>query len=295
MADTVGELDLRKEFIDGTIKAIALREYVLKDLCTIESSSAWTESYFRETNSDPTTITTGGGAYKKVGPVQRLAPFVFGEASWTKVTGTNQKYGAEGVIAVEDELMGNISVIQRTLLRIARAPVKAIDADIAAAMLASAGNVVTIAAGNEWDSATIANRTPIKDILDAIQLIRADDLNPLDGSGYLCLNGVDYTNLISNSQIMNNPTFKSADVVSNGVVGEILGLKIKVTEALEFGTPDKAYVVLAKQALTWKTVVPLTTATIVDEGIKKTIRAWELGQVQVVVPNAIARIDNTRK
>lgn len=294
MADTVGELDLRKEFVDSTIKAIALREYVLKDLCTIESSSAWTESYFRETNSDPTTITTGGGAYKKVGPTQRLAPFTFGEASWTKVTGTNNKYGSEGVIAIEDELMGNISVIQRTMLRIARGPVKAVDSDIAAAMLANAGNVVTIAAGNEWDSATISNRTPIKDILDAIQLIRADDLNVLNGNGYLCLNGTDYTNLISNTQIVNHPTFKSG-VMENGVVAELLGLKIKVTEVLEFGIPDKAYVVIGKEAMTWKTVVPLTTETINDAGIKKTIRAWELGSIQVVVPNAIARIDNTRK
>ena len=294
MADTVGEYDLKKEYIDATIKAIALREYVLKDLCTIESSNAWTETYYRETNTDPTDITTGGGAFQKVKGVPRLAPFPFGEASWTKVSGINNKYACEGLVSYEDELMSNISVIQRTLLRIARAPVLAIDSDIAAAMLANAGNVVTIAAGNEWDSATIANKTPIKDILDAIQLIRADNLNALNGNGYLCLNGTDYTNLISNSQVIANPTFKSG-VLENGVVGEICGLKIKVTQSLEFGTPDKAYVVIAKEAMTWKTVVPLTTMTIDDPGVKKTIRAWELGQVQVVVPNAIARIDNTRK
>ena len=293
MADTVGEQDLRAEYIDATIKAIALREYVLKDLCTVESSSAWTESYYRETNTDPTDITTGGGAFQKIKGVPRLAPFPFGQASWTKVSGINQKYAAEGLIGYEDELMLNLSVIQRTLLRIARAPVLAIDSEIAAAMLANAGNTVTIAGGYEWDSATVAQRLPIKNILDAIQTIRADNLNALGGNGYLCLNGTDYTNLISNSQVVNNPTYKSG-VMENGVVGELCGLKIKVTESLEFGTPDKAYVVIAKEAMTWKTVVPLTTMTIVDPGIKKTIRAWELGQVQVVVPNAICRIDNTR-
>ena len=289
-----GDLSLRAEFIDKTIKAIALREYVLKDLCTVESSNAWTESYFRETNSDPTNITTGGGATTKVNTVPRYGPFGNAEVAWTKVSGTNNKYGAEGIISYEDELMSNISIIQRTLLRVARAPVLAIDSDIAASMLANAGNVVTIAAGNEWDSATIANRNPIKDILDAIQLIRADNLNALGGNGYLCLNGTDYTNLISNSQVVNNPTFKSG-VLENGVVGELCGLKIKVTESLEFGTPDKAYVVIAKEAMTWKTVVPLTTMTIENAGISKTVRAWELGQVQMVVPNAVARIDNTRK
>lgn len=294
MADAVGEQDLRAEFVDATIKAIALREYVLKDLCTIESSSAWTETYFRETNTDPTDLTTGGGASVKIKGIPRLAPFPFGQASWTKVTGINQKYGAEGIVSYEDELMSSIAVIQRTMIRIARAPVLAVDSDIAALMLASAGNVVTIAAGNEWDSATIANRTPIKDILDGIQLIRADNLNPLNGNGYLCVNGTDYTNLISNSQVINNPTYKSG-VLENGVVGELCGLKIKVTESLEFGTPDKAYIVIAKEAMTWKEVVPLTTITITEPGIKKTIRAWELGQPQLVVPNAICRIDNTRK
>lgn len=293
MADTSGEQDLRAEYIDKTIKAIALREYVLKDLCTVESSSAWTETYYRETNTDPTDTTTGGGAFVKIKGIPPKSPFPFGEASWTKVSGINLKYGAEGVVSYEDEQMMNISVIQRTMMRIARAPVLAVDSDIAALMLASAGNTVTISSGNEWDSATVANRTPIKDILNAIKEIKKDNLNPLNGNGYLCVNITDYTNLISNSQVVNNPTFKSG-VLDNGVVGELCGLKIVTTESLEFGTPDKAYVVIAKEAMTWKTVVPLTTVTIEDPGIKKTIRAWELGQPQMVVPNAVCRIDNTR-
>jgi hypothetical protein len=289
-----GDYTLKAEMIDKTVKAIALREYVLKDLCTIESSSAQIETYFRETNTDPTDITTGGGAKVRVKGTPRYAPFAAGNVEWTKVSGSTLKYTGEGIISYEDELMSNISIIQRTLIRIARAPVLAVDSDIAALMLASAGNVVTIAAGNEWDSATVANRTPIKDILDGIQLIRADNLNPLGGNGYLCLNGTDFTNLISNSQVVNNPTFKSG-VMENGVVGEICGLKIKVTESLEFGTADKAYIVIAKEAMTWKTVVPLTTETIVDAGKSKTIRAWELGQPQLVVPNGVCRLDNTRK
>lgn len=291
---TTGDYSLKKEFIDATIKAIALREYVLKDLCTIESSSSATETYFRETNTDPTSITTGGGATVKVKGVPRFAPFVSGNVEWTKVSGSTNKYAGEGIIAYEDELMSNISVIQRTLIRIARVPVRAVDEDIAALMLASAGNVVTIAAGNEWDSATVANRNPIKNILDAVQLIREDNMDALNGNGYICLNGVDYTNFITNATVLSHPTFK-AGVMENGTVGEILGMKIKVTEALENGTPDKAYVVIAKEAMTWKEVVPLTTVTIVDEGKSKTIRAWELGQAQMVVPNGVARIDNTRK
>lgn len=293
MADTTGEQDLRKEYIDGAVKAVALMEYKLKNLCTIDSSSAWTETYYRETNSE---ITGGGVASPTtVKGIPRLAPFPYGEASWTKVSALIEKYGMEGQISYEDANLNNIPMIQRTILRIGRAVAYAVDSQIAAVMLASAANTLPITAGSEWDSATVANRDPIFDILTAIQYLRADNIDALNGSGYLCVNGTDYTNLISNTKVMNNPTFKTADVVSNGVVGEICGLKIMVTQALEATTPDVAYVVVAKEAMTWKEATPLTVLQIEDPGIKTTIRAFELGVCQMTSPNAVCKITNTRK
>jgi len=293
-AATTQEADLRKEFVDGAVKAVALMEYKLKSLCTVDSSSAWTETYYRETNDELTGASTVATTTTVKG-IPRLAPFPYGQVSWTKVQALIEKYGMEGMISYEDVNLNNIPMIQRTILRIGRAVAYAVDCQIAAVMLASAGNVVTIGAGYEWDSATIINRDPIYDILSAIQLLRADNIDALNGNGYLCVNGTDYTNLISNSKIINNPTYKAADVVANGVVGELCGLKIMVTQALEFGTPDKAYVVVAKEAMTWKEATPLTVLQIEDPGIKTTIRAFELGVCQLVSPNAVARIDNTRK
>lgn len=292
MADTTGEADLRKEYVDGAVKAVALMEYKLKTLCTIDSSSAWTETYYRETNTDP----VGGGVASptNVKGIPRLAPFPYGEVSWTKVSALIEKYGMEGVISYEDARLNNIPMIQRTLLRIGRAVAKAVDSQIAAVMLAQAGNSYAISSGNEWDSATVANRDPVKDILSAIQKLREDNIDALNGNGYLCLNGTDYTNLISNSKITNNPSFKTADVVSNGVVGQICGLKIMVTEALEATTPDVAYVVVAKEAMTWKQATPLTVVQIDEPGISTKIRAFELGVCQVPSPNAICKITNTR-
>ena len=193
------------------------------------------------------------------------------------------------------EKLNNIPMIQRTLLRIGRAVSLAVDKQIAAVMLASAGNTFGITAGNEWDSATIANRDPVFDILTGIQYLRADNIDALNGAGYLCVNGTDYTNIITNSKVVNNPTFKSADIVANGVVGEICGLKIMVTEALEVTTPDVAYIVVAKEAMTWKEAQALTVMQIEDPGIKTTIRAFELGTCQMVTPNAVCKITNTRK
>jgi len=290
MADTTGEADLRAEYVDGAVKAVALMEYKLKTLCSVDSSSAWTESYYRESNSD---LVGGTGAAVK--GIPRLAAFPYGEASWTKVSALIEKYGMEGQISYEDKNLNNVPMIQRTLLRIGRAVSFAVDSEIAAQMLAQAGNSVVIDAEDEWDSATIANRDPVFNILQAIQMLRADNINALNGNGYLCVNGTDYTNLLGNSKLTNNPSFKTADVVSNGVVGQIAGLKIMVTEALEATTPDVAYVVVAKEAMTWKQATPLTVLQIEDPGIKTTIRAFELGVCQVPAPNAICKITNTRK
>ena len=284
-----GDGDLRAEHIDMAIKAIALQEYKLKTLCAIDSSSSWTETYYREDNTE-----LAGKGFASEKSIPRGAAFPNGDVSWTKHSNVIEKYGMEGTIFEEDKRLNNIPMIERTIVRIGRAITKSIDAEVASQMLANAGNSVVIGAGNEWDSATVANRDPVFNILSAIQTLRVDNIDALTGNGYLVVNGTDYTNLISNSKIMNNPTFKSADVVSNGVVGEIVGLKIMVTESLEVDTPDVAYVIVAKESMTWKQVQALTVVQIEDPGISTKIRAYESGVTQVVSPNAICKITNTR-
>jgi hypothetical protein len=79
------------------------------------------------------------------------------------------------MIAYEDAQLNYLPMIERTVLRLGRGVSKAVDSQIAAVMLASAGNTFAITAGNEWDSATIANRDPIYDILYGIDMIRKDD------------------------------------------------------------------------------------------------------------------------
>jgi hypothetical protein len=281
---------IRREHIDGAVKAVALMEYKLKTLCTIDSSDAFTESYYRETNSDPTSPATATATFNIKG-VPQLAPLPYAQVTETKVSSVILKYGLEGMVSWEVVQNSNVPMVARTIVRIGRGVAKAVDTAIEAAIAAATGNTVTISAGFCWDSATVANRDPVKDILDAIQMIRADNIDALNGNGYLVVNGTDYTNLITNTKVINNPTFKTADVVANGVVGQICGLKIMVSEVV---TADKAYVVVAKEALTWKEAEPLTVQQIEDPGIKLTIRAWERGTVHTPSPNAIAIISNTR-
>ena len=288
MADSDREADLRYENIDRAVKAVAALDYKLKTLCTIDSSSAWTETYFRETNNDE----TDGGTGSPIKGVPQYAPFPFFDVTETKVQSVIAKYAGESIISIEAEQTATIPMLQRKVYRLTQKITYQVDKAIEAVMSASAGNTFAITAGSEWDSATVANRDPIYDILYGVQLLRADGIDALNGNGYLVVNGTDYTNIISNSKVLNHPTFQSVSAVQNGVVNTLAGLKIMVSETV---TADQAYIVVSKMALTWKQATPLTTKTIDDPGKSTTIRAWERGVCQIPVPNAVCKITNTRK
>jgi len=281
MADTTGEADLRAETISKIVTGFALQEYKMKQLCMIQSSNAWTETYFQETAADLVGKDTTGG---KIEGISRLANFPYGEVSWTKVSGVNLKHGMEAVISWEDQKTNAIDVIARTLLRIARAVAKSVDTVIAAAIVSEAGN--TQAANATWDNAVIADRDPIQDILNAKSLIEIDNYNP-NNNGYLLVHPTGFSHLLGNPNIRNAGQFYTSDVTKNGVVGKLLGLTIISSNSVLDGG---AQVVIAKEAMTWKSVVGLTVVTIDDPGIKKTIRAFEVGQVQVTNPDAICKI-----
>jgi len=279
MADTTGQADLRAETISRIVKGFALQEYKMKQLCMVENSNAWTETYYKETATELT-----GGTGSGVEGVPRLAKFPYGEVSWTKTQGRNVKHAMEGVISWEDPKTNNVPMIARTLLRIARAVAKSVDARIAADLLSNAGN--TQAANATWNNAVVADRDPIQDILNAKSLIAIDNYNP-DKNGYLLVHPTNYAELLGNANVRNAGQFYTDSVTKNGVVGKLLGLTVISSNSV---TEGGAQVVIGKEAMTWKSVTPLTVKTIEDPGIKYTIRAWEVGQVQVVNPDAICKI-----
>ena len=279
MADTTQEADLRAENFSRIVKGFALQEYKMKQLCMIESSSAWTETYYRETAAD-----LQAGATTNIKGVARLANFPYGQVEWTKTSGRNLKHAFEGVLAWEDIKTNNIPMIARTLLRIARAVAKSVDTEVATQILANAGNVQ--AANATWDNAVIADRDPIQDILDGKALIEIDNYNP-DKNGFLLVHPTNKSALLGNPNIRNAGQFYSDAVTRNGVIGRLLGLTVVSSNSITVGG---AQIVIAKEACTWKSVVGLTVKSIVDPGKSTTIRAWEVGQIQVVNPDAICSI-----
>lgn len=290
MADTTGQADLRAENVERIVKGFALQEYTMKQLVMVQSSKSWTESYYQETSTELT-----GGTGSSVKGVPRLANFPYGEPSWTKQSSYLLKHGMEGVVSWEDALTNNVDVIARTLLRVARAVAKSVDTEIwdtlTEGQSATNLNSLSITAGNEWDSATVANRDPIQDILNAMKEISTQNYNIHNGSGVICLSPKDYANLLGNANVRNAGQFYTDSVTRNGVVGKILGLKVVVSNTV---TADYAFVCISKEIGTWKEAVPLTVKTIEDAGVKYTIRAWEIGVTQLTNPKAGCLIDNTQ-
>lgn len=284
MADTTGEADLREENVSKVVTGFALQSYKLKGICMISSTSANSESYFKETAADLVKPTTTGITDESLKGIPRLAKFPNADVSWTKVTAVSLKHGMEGTISWEDERTNDVPVIARTLLRIARAVTKSVDTVIAAAILSEAGN--TVSANATWNNAVIADRDPIQDILDAEAEIGIDNYDVYNG-GSLLLHPTNFAEALGNANIRNAGQFYTDDVTRRGVVGFALGVKWIVSNSI---TEGGAQVVIGKEALTWKTLAALTTKVIDDPGIKKTIRSFEVGQIQVPNPDAICTI-----
>ena len=98
-------------------------------------------------------------------------------------------------------------------------------------------------------------------------------------------------NQTKNQSQINNPSFKTADVVSNGRVGQIAGLNIVVSKSVP---NDEALIIIGQLASTWKTASALKSVVIEDPQIKFTIRASEIGVTMVTNPKAIHRITDTQ-
>lgn len=293
MVDTFSEADTRKQTWEKDIKGFASKRYVMKDLVMELPNTAWTSSFYQKTATSLT-----GGTSAGVKGVPRGADFPFMERGVTLKSAVILQHGGEGVIYWQDILTSNIAVEAETISDITDAVVYSVDGTIYSTLTEndtpSTINTLAITAGFEWDSATIANRDPVQDLLNSIREISIDRYPILtSGMGFLVVNETDYANLMGNSKVINHPTFKLADgIIRNGNLAQLCGLRIKVSPVV---TADKALVVMAKKCGTWKQTQPLTVDVIKDPQKKYTIRASEIGVCQLTDPEAVCLITNTRK
>ena len=288
MATTSSDAIMLRENIDSGVKAVVKIEEKWRAMCAIDTSSAYTESYFRETNDD----SVDGGSGSSIKGLQPFSPFPYIDVTETKVSSITEKYAAEAIMSMEAIADLTVPMLQRKIYRIGRKIIYQVDVAIKTLVRSDAGNALVIPVGDEWDSATEQNRNPVKNFLDAIQTLRVDGIDFLAGNGKIVLNGVDYTNVISNTKVLNHPTFTSVSAIQNGVVAGLVGGDIVVSEVVD---ADEAYVLVAKQGMVWKRKQALQTSTVITPGKSTLISAWERGVFQLQAPNEVCKITNTRK
>jgi len=283
----IGDIDIQGENISRAVKGFGLKLFKLKQILLQEKSSAQTETYFRETATELTAPTDSN---RSIQGTARGALPVNLEPSWTKVQGQTIKFMGQSRIFDEDILMDAIPVQARTMLRVARAIADSVDKYIYTELTAATSTSGVVAAADTWNSLTEANRDPIGDLLIGISAMQVNNYDVLS-NGWLLLTPLDYSSLMRNSKVINNPSFKTADVVSNGVVGQIVGLNIIVSNSV---TSGEAMIVHGQRAATWKSVKSLQSAVINDQGISSLIRSWEYGQIQITDPQGLYTITGTQ-
>jgi hypothetical protein len=231
---------------------------------------------------------------------QNARPFIT-EQSWTRQTSYVKKFFVESpTISVEDIKDSDIDVLATNVRDLVRSVSRKVDLRIFSILFNcleatptqpltnGAVTVQTTAATAAWDQT--ATMDPIIDILNGKQKIRAYGYNP--ESSILGMNSVEHKLLLTyliNTKGSSIPAF-SSDAVSTGVVMELLGCKVVVSENF---TTDWVYQWVPGRAATWKSFMPITTAVIDEPGIGKKIRIWEEGELLLTDPKAVHVISNT--
>jgi len=281
MADTIGQIDIRGQNFERAVKGFANKLYKLSQILLDEKSSNNSENYYRETS---TPLSAQGN--RSVNDVARGALPPELHPSWTLVTTYHKKFMGQALIFYEDSLTNAINTQARAAFRVAEAIVNAKDLYIYTQLTAQGSTSGVVTGADDWNSATVANRDPIGDILIGEAAMMANNYDVLQ-NGYLLCTPKEYGSLLRNSKVINNPSFKTADVVSNGVVGQICGLKIIVSTNV---SADEAMIVMGNRAATWKGVTGLQSAVITDQGVSIKVRAWEMGHIQITDPYALYTI-----
>lgn len=291
MVDTFSEADVRKQNWSKDIKGFAKKRYVMKTLVMDISGSAVTESFYQKTATSLT-----GGTSSPIKGIPRGADFPFVERGVTLKNTVILQHGGETVIYWKDILTSNIRIEAESISDVTDAVVFSTDNVIYSTLsendTPATINTVAITAGYEWDSATVANRDPVFDIARAIEAIQTDRYPIMaSGRGFIAMNEATFTYLMTNTKVLNHPTFKLYSDTVNGLAAEILKLKVYVTPVV---TNDKVLVGIAKTCGTWVSVTPLTVDVIVDPQKKYTIRASEIGVCQLTDPESLCLLTNVR-
>lgn len=292
MADSSGQAEIRGLDIDKLAKGFANEALVLKKYVTVAPTKAREIRWYQKTagfldSPDTTAIT----ASQIANTSSKSRPVVV-EQSWTRKTSYVRKYFVESpTISEEDIKDSDVDILATNVRDLVLAVNNQVDTRIYNVLTESLSpsTINTAAAtGTGWDDGT--NGNPVLDLLVAKKNIRSYRYNP-DGA-------VLYINQHEEQMLLNwlittkgssIPSY-SSERVKDGVVMEILGLKVVVSAN---ATTDYALVFVPKRAATWKQFMPTTSVVMNDPGIGKKIRVWEEGECLLTDPRAVHLITDT--
>lgn len=290
----VGSAVVRAQYFDAAIKQIAKRLFKFKKYMNVTSTGAWTNYFFREKIG----ILAGAGT-RSVKGIPRNANFPQAAVEWERISTTIEKYGLEDVIPWEDLLSDEINVRERTAIKIAEGVVKAVDDAIWQGLggnidKSNTGATTSInqtssfsIVGLEWNETSAA-------ILD--DLFRAKQL--IGEQNYSTENLICFISERDHRSIMKWVTDKgtqfpqvSENITDAGKKMSLAGIELVVSNSV---TASNALIIIPNRTATWKELVPLQTSTIEDKYKNVTIRAVELGVLQLTDPKACVRIMGTQ-
>jgi hypothetical protein len=290
MADQAGQADLRREDWERDVKGFALQNYRLLEDLAVAKANAWTNSYYEETSTELSAAGT-----RNVKGLGRFSEFPTAKVSWTERSSVIEKYGLEDEISWEDAKTDNVDVIGRTLLRIARGVVKAVEDEVFDKVTESQNvvNINSVTSTAAWDAASGQN--PVKDILEAQRKIAVNNYESIySGAGFLWVSPKDYESLLVYiyEQGAQAPKFAEMVLQNGKTIQTFMGLKVRISNSV---VANYAVVGVSKLCATWKELEPLNVVQEVKAGVKYTVRAFQYGVTQLINPSAVSLISDTQE
>lgn len=289
VAEGIGQSTIRGLDIDKLVKGFADEEIIMKNYVTVTPTSAREIRWYQKTAGFIDSEDTSGITSSQIVTTSKSLPVVVNQ-TWTRNTSYVKKFFAASELISEEDLKDNDVDVLATLIRdVVRGVERQVDLHIINTIAEnfSAVNVQSISITNEWDD--YANQTCIEDLAKAREYLKNYNYEP---NGAILLIRPDVERFLLNYLIAvkgsSIPQFASSKV-ENAVLLEILGFKV-VTSTLV--TSDYGIVFVPQRACTFKQFMPISSATITDEGIGKTIRVWEEGVALLTDPKSVVLFDN---
>ena len=299
MVDSSGQALIRGIDIDKLAKGFADEANVFKNFVTKSATKAREIRWYQKTSGFLDTPSTTGITKTWINPVSEKARPMVMEQSWTRNTSYVKKFFVESpTISVEDIKDSDIDILATNVRDIVRGVARKVDLRIFSVLNEAAAATPTIpnptnvntaaATGTGWDD--VANGNPIKDILAGKRKMRQAGYDP-EGA-IISMNSIEHENLINYLITVKGSSIPnySSEKVKTGVVMDLLGCKVVVTENQ---TTDYVTMWVPNRAATWKSFMPLTSVVIDDPGIGKKIRCWEEGECILTDPLAVHVITDT--